>query len=67
MKSFPQLQPSIDAWLAAKDPDAQRFAAAVRNRSERVPEELAPGIGQNHRIFGVHETSFEKRKGYRLN
>ena len=28
MRAFPQLKPSIDAWLAARGPDARRFAAA---------------------------------------
>jgi hypothetical protein len=28
MESFPTLKPPIDAWLAAKSPDEQRFAAA---------------------------------------
>jgi hypothetical protein len=46
MKSFPQLQPSIDAWLAAQDPDAQRFAAAfmmLQNPGLRFYVDPGPG------------------------
>jgi hypothetical protein len=46
MKSFPKLQPSIDAWLAAQDPDAQRFAAAfmmLQNPGLRFYVDPGPG------------------------
>jgi hypothetical protein len=35
MKSFPQLQPSIDAWLAAQDPDGQRSRSRPFDISRR--------------------------------
>ena len=46
MESFPKLKPSIDAWLAAKNPDPQRFAAAfimLQNPGMRFYVDPGPG------------------------
>jgi hypothetical protein len=46
MESFPKLKPSIDAWLDAKGPDAQRFAAAymiLQNPGLRFYVDPGPG------------------------
>ena len=46
MESVPKLKPSIDAWLAAKSPDAQRFAAAfmmLQNPGLRYSVDSGPG------------------------
>jgi hypothetical protein len=46
MQSFPKLKPSIDAWLEAKGPDAQRFAAAfmmLQNPGLRFEVDPGPG------------------------
>jgi len=46
MQSFPQLKSSIDAWLAARDPDAQRFAAVfmmLQNPGLRFYVDPGPG------------------------
>lgn len=46
MESAPKLKPSIDAWLAAKSPDARRFAAAfmmLQNPGLRFYVDSGPG------------------------
>jgi hypothetical protein len=48
MQSFPQLKPSIDGWLAAQGPYAQRFAAALmmlQNPGLRFEVDPGPGRG----------------------
>jgi hypothetical protein len=47
MASFPKLTPSIDAWLAAKSPDEQRFAAAfMMLQNPGLRYEIDPGPGR---------------------
>jgi hypothetical protein len=46
VQSVPKLKPSIDAWLNAKSPDAQRFAAAfmmLQNPGLRYSVDSGPG------------------------
>jgi len=47
MESVPKLKPSIDAWLTAKSPDAQRFAAAfMMLQNPGLRYEVDPGAGR---------------------
>ena len=48
MESVPKLKPSIEAWLDAKDPDAQRFAAAyMMLQNPGLRYEVDPGPGRD--------------------
>jgi len=47
MESFPKLKPPIDAWLAAKSPAEQRFAAAfMMLQNPGLRYEIDPGPGR---------------------
>ena len=47
MESVPKLKPSIEAWLEAKSPDAQRFAAAyMMLQNPGLRYEVDPGPGR---------------------
>jgi hypothetical protein len=48
MESVPKLKPSIEAWLEAKSPDAQRFAAAyMMLQNPGLRYEVDPGPGRS--------------------
>ena len=48
MESVPKLKPSIEAWLEAKGPDAQRFAAAyMMLQNPGLRYEVDPGPGRS--------------------
>ena len=48
MESVPKLKPTIEAWLAANSPDAQRFAAAyMMLQNPGLRYEVDPGPGRS--------------------